>query len=196
MVNKLLVSTVCERKSRSSEPTHNDEIKDENVYIVDECLTYMSHHFHNSSGESTGIKKAVCDFYLANEMTDAKRKLWNKARAVLPAYEQRRSTATRAAHEAEVGDILFALERIDKSDCDLPIFYAADLDRVPKYGPEELDVASLVQLMADFERTLQVLTATVNVHDKNLKSLTDTKLYSNVVSGQQPHCCHTASQQF
>ena len=58
----------------------------------------------------------------------------------------RRQTTTRTAHEAEIEDILCMLNLLDNSNV-LSAFQlvAVSIDRLPKYGPNEINVCAVVE---------------------------------------------------
>ena len=90
----------------------------------------------------------VLSFYSATEISDAKRHL-------LEAFDEqlldcqlradRRNSSSRPAHEAEVDDIFGILMFLDNSSLlkDF-LFVAVNHERLPKYGPEEVNICTVV----------------------------------------------------
>jgi len=65
---------------------------------------------------------------------------------------ERRSFASRPAHDAEIDDIIQILEELDPQKAlDGYVFAASALDRLPKYAPEEINICAVVdrQIHAD-----------------------------------------------
>jgi hypothetical protein len=62
-----------------------------------------------------------------------------------PLQTQRRNSPTRQVHEAELDDIISLLDGLDQQD-DLSKrkFVAIDLEKLPKIGPEELNIGAVV----------------------------------------------------
>ena len=72
--------------------------------------------------------------------------IYEHALAESPFITKRRDSSARSQQEAEFDDIIGMLDLVDRSDSD-PLanvsFVAAKLDRLPKYGPEELNLYAL-----------------------------------------------------
>ena len=69
----------------------------------------------------------------------------------------------RGAHEAEIDDIIGLLEALHTKGalfCDV-VFVAANLDVLPKFGPEELNAASVVDRQTRVEANIDAISATV-----------------------------------
>lgn len=70
----------------------------------------------------------------------------------------RRQTATRTAHEAEIEDILCMLDLLDNSNVLNAIqFVAVAIDRLPKYGPNEINVCAVVDRQIHIDTELAEL---------------------------------------
>ena len=152
-------------------------INKDGIFIVSEALLYMTHHLNNSSKES--IKKVVCEYFHDSEVSYAQRMLWEACKDKLPPVEQRRTTASRSAKEAEDQDVLFALEKLDRDDVEIPKVYAEKLDRIPKFGPEEVDVYSVVERLSEIEKTLKTVKGAVKSHEDTITTLLELQCERN-----------------
>jgi hypothetical protein len=114
--------------------------------IIDELLTCAI--FYRDKCTSADLGKLIVHFYLPVEISDSKAKLLREFATYVsgcPHAVARRQTSTRSAHEAEVDDILGILESLDNLDVlKLVQFAAISMDRLPKYGPNEINVCSIV----------------------------------------------------
>ena len=74
----------------------------------------------------------------------------------------RRDSATRPAHEAELDDIIGLFDLLDNR-CRLCTvqFVAADFDRLPKFGPEELNFGAIVDRHQQLDAAVGKLSAEV-----------------------------------
>lgn len=142
------------KESEKGMNTRQNEISGVNgPNVHNELLCYVLFHFPRST--HYGLKKAVIDFYDAHEIQEAKKTLWDNCSACLPAFENRKSSPGRPAHEAEATDILNAWQHLDKRQSTIPNFYAINLDRLPKYGPEEIDLTDIVQRIGQMEAKME-----------------------------------------
>jgi hypothetical protein len=93
------------------------------------------------------LKTVVLNFYSPSEISLVKALLLSK----LPSLSStnfctdRRGSSSRPQHKAELDDLLGAFSFIDSSGLLTDVnFVAENLDRLPKYGPEELKVCAVV----------------------------------------------------
>ena len=122
------------------------------TFTVNELLAY-SVHYRNCSNIAN-LKKIILNFYTAGEITAAKATLLTSFPSLsdTPYQTGRRGSSSRPQHEAALDDIYGALEYLDTNDMLQSVrFVAANLDRLPKYGPEEINVCAV----ADKQRTLE-----------------------------------------
>jgi hypothetical protein len=77
-------------------------------------------------------------------------------RRVLPLITERRNSSVRSAREGEVDDICGIFYMLDTlkvlNNC---IFVAANLDNLPKFGPEELNIAPVLDRQVHVEATVK-----------------------------------------
>ena len=104
-----------------------------------------------------------------------------------PHIVTRRQSNTRSAHDAEAEDILLILDVLDNkgviTNCR---FGAVDLERLPKYGPEEVNLCSVVDRQVRIDRKVDELqsavdAAAVSVTDDRINKLLE---YTDAISQQ------------
>jgi hypothetical protein len=106
--------------------------------------------------------------------------LWGSYSDILPIFESRRTTNTRSAQEAETVDLLNALKVIDGSEFEFPKFCSDDYDRVPRHGPEQFDMFSLLDRVSNLEKDLRSTSSTVIQHSDSIRTLFDINTAQNV----------------
>jgi hypothetical protein len=131
--------------------------------IVDELLSYVG--FHRNKSNADAIRRTVLTFYSPTDICQSKRILIGQFSSQLSTctfVAERRNSSTRAAHEAEIDDILNIFDVLDLQNA--PVdgkFVALNLDNIPKYGPEEINLASIVERQLRTEATVTDMTAAV-----------------------------------
>jgi hypothetical protein len=130
-------------------------------------LVYVNHYRDNSSVEK--LRSTVLNFYSAAEITDAKKKLINVFNQALPSdcpfRTERRKSSARAAQEAEVNDIIGIFDIIDRQHKKLFTsvkFAVRAIDRIPKYGPEETNIATMVDKQITLEAVVSDLASQID----------------------------------
>lgn len=79
-----------------------------------------------------------------------------------PLLAERRNSTSRSAHEAEADDIVGILENLDMQGLlDGHVFAAVNMDNIPKFGPEELNVAAVVERQVRLEDNVAKLAANI-----------------------------------
>jgi hypothetical protein len=122
---------------------------------VNELLTYAV--YYRDKRTVADLHKLIIGFYLPSEIADAKKMLLNAFPTELTDCQSktaRRHSSACSAHDAEVEDVLNILELLDNGNVlDIYQFTAMSLDRLPKYGPNEINVCAVVdrQLIVDQE---------------------------------------------
>ena len=144
-------SWLCKRCGKKSitDGTHVKQVFDKDDVVMNNLLTYVSFYFSNSSSDA--IKNVLRNFYHPKEVSDAKVLLWQVSKDALPPIVIRQDSDLRSAKEADIVDILNAFKKMDIDDVLLPEFVCNNMDRIPKYGPEEIDFASVVQRLTAME---------------------------------------------
>ena len=110
--------------------------------IKSELLTYV-------------IKKAVSAFYTLEEIVNAKALVWQLYADMLPPERRRVTSDKRSAYDASLTDITGALNELDING-KLPTdkFYAQQLDRMPRFAPEENNVMAVMDRLRAIELQL------------------------------------------
>lgn len=132
--------------------------------VVNELLSYTLFYRDRSSVDN--LRKVLVSFYTPNEIAESKRilvKEYNTALKSTPFVTKRQKSSSRTAHEAEVDDILGALNHLDsQSALDSVVFSGVNYDRVPKYAPEEVNIMTVVDRQVKTDAAVQGLTEAVN----------------------------------
>ena len=118
-----------------------------------ELLTYVVHYYQRNSAEN--IKNTVLAFYTAEGIVTAKTVIWHAYENCLPPERRRVTTDKRSANEANLSDIIGAVSDLDAKGKVLSgRFCAMQLERLPKYAPEETNVMAMMDRMRVVELQL------------------------------------------
>jgi hypothetical protein len=124
--------------------------------VIDELLTYA--RYFRDRCTSADLHKLIAHFYLPVEISTSKSRIMNEFQVYLsdsPFITFRRQTTARPAFEAEIDDILGMLELLDNLDVlTLVQFAAASIDRLPRYGPNEINVCSVADKQAQVDQEI------------------------------------------
>ena len=118
--------------------------------VVNELLAYCSYYIDRSTTDA--IKDVIIRFYTADEINVAKCMLYNSCPTVLGVAPVHRDTAARGAHVIAAREIVDGIHKVDEDPKVRHQFAAVQLDRLPQYGPEELDLTSVVMRLRQLER--------------------------------------------
>lgn len=147
-------SSVAAASSESS--THSD-------FIVNELLTYVS--FYRNQANANALRRTVLSFYSPDDITQAKKIIVLKFQSSLKSCQflsDRRNSSSRPAQDAEVDDIIGIFDTLDLlGGLGGVSFVAVNLDSLPKFGPEELNLAAVVDRQARTDCAIKDLTTTV-----------------------------------
>lgn len=179
-------------------------------FTINELLSYLQ--FYRDKGNSAGLHRIVKTFYTAKEISIAKSSLISEFKSKLtncPFIVERRNSSVRQASDAEIEDILSILETLDDANVlKSVVFVAANHDRIPRYGPEELNICTVVdkQISIDgrideishqfagistrSEQMISELTAHYTELDQKLSSLVDS--VNKLSQQKQSSPCHVA----
>ena len=128
--------------------------------VINELLSYIS--YYRDKGNAAGLHKVTGRFYTAAEISSAKKCLidtFSMHVTDCPYTVERRNSTARQAYDAELEDILGIIETLDDKDVLKNVVFAAvNLDRVPRYGPEEITVCAVVDRQVGVETKLEQLT--------------------------------------
>jgi len=130
--------------------SRNADVSSIHKVILHELLTYIQHYRDNSNVEA--LRKTVLEFFSPSDISEGKKLLAQELQGVdgVEQYAtERRSSSAHPAHEAELDDVLGLFEVADaKSALHGRIFVVSDLDRLPKFGPEEINLGVVVDRQA------------------------------------------------
>jgi hypothetical protein len=108
----------------------------------------------------------IVGFYIPSEITDAKKELLSAFSTELADCQfktARRHSTTRSAHDAEAEDILCLLELLDNDNILYRNRFAAmSLDRLPRYGPNEINICAVVDRQLNTDKDLAELKDKLN----------------------------------
>jgi len=126
--------------------------------VINELLMYVFHHMKRYPADS--IKTVLLDFYSAEAITEAKRKLWECYSSSLPSFERRTNKGLKNATEKEVDDIIKSVKLLDAifADKTVPVmFVAINLDQVPDVKPGEVESISLLERVKRLEHQMTTI---------------------------------------
>ena len=132
--------------------------------VINELLTYVD--FFRNKANDEALRRSVFGFYTPTDICCAKKTLIQKFHIYLescPLIAERRNSSVRSAHEAEVDDICGIFDLLDTlkvlNNC---IFVAANLENLPKFGPEELNIAAVIDRQVLVEATVKDMSAAIS----------------------------------
>ena len=104
------------------------------------------------------------DFYSPHEISAAKKCLIDAFQAAVidcPYVIERRNSSVRQAHDAEAEDITGLFEVIDGKKLLNSTAFAANHDRVPRYGPEEINICAVMNRQSRADTKIERLSQQV-----------------------------------
>ena len=160
--NKTVCSELCKPVSKSVTITtanKDDDVVNADKIVVNELLAYVS--CYRDSSNVDALRHVVLQFFSAEAISSAKKVLIYEFQSCLAnssLFTERRSSTSRPAHEAEVDDIVGIFDVVDaRNELGRYIFVGANLRLLPKYGPEQLNVAAVVDRQIRTENTVSSL---------------------------------------
>jgi hypothetical protein len=137
--------------------------------MLNELLTYAT--FYRNRSASSSLYKVMADFYTATEIGVCKKLLITEFSSELhdcALKSERRTTSSRPAHYAELEDILGILDTLDNKNALARVKYcAAALDRLPKYGPEEINLCAVVDRQVHTDATVEAIKLKIDTMSVN-----------------------------
>ena len=131
--------------------------------VVNELLAYVDFYRHNSNTDA--LRRVVLTSFSPLCVTAAKKLLVQQYLPLLescPLTAERRTSAARAACEVEIEDIIGLFHLIDAQNISAGVMFAAvNLDAMPKFGPEEINIAAVVQRQIRLEDAVDRINDTV-----------------------------------
>ena len=119
--------------------------------ICNELLLYAKHYLDSSIVDN--IKKMILQFYEDTEIVDGKKALWAVRGNHLDNYMERKSNDNWPARVSNVKHIVEALTKLDSID-QMTIIAAINLNRIPDRQPEERNLLTIVDRVAQLERSI------------------------------------------
>ena len=150
---------------------------------INELLAYAVFYINNSAVDH--IKTVISNFYSAEDITAAKKLLWEVAGDKLGPMTDRKSSARRSCSEVNIDDIFEGLCKLDASQS-LPVFVAQNIDMIPSRQPEELNILSVLSRMSKIEQKYKESEDLLTTHaieiDQLKNKLIDTNTSCRVTS--------------
>ena len=130
---------------------------------MNELLSYVS--FYRNKANANALRRTVLSFYSPEDITQAKKIVAHKSQSSLKSsslLSDRRNSSSRPAQDAEVDDIIGIFDALDQPGVLNGVYFvAANLDSLPKFGPEELNLAAMVDRQVRAEFAIKDLTTTI-----------------------------------
>ena len=121
--------------------------------------------FFRDRGNTAALHRIVTDFYTPHEISAAKKCLIDAFQAAVidcPYVIERRNSSVRQAHDAEAEDITGLFVVIDgKKLLNSIAFAAVNHDRVPRYGPEEINICAVMNRQSQADTKIEQLSQQV-----------------------------------
>jgi hypothetical protein len=131
--------------------------------VLNDLLAYVNCYRQNSTDEA--VQKVVIVHFSQDDIAAAKRLLIHEFKSMVgvPQFTaERRNSPARQAHEAEIEDIIGILDIADtKNALGAYVFVASNLQSMPKYGPEEINLAVVVNRQVQTDIAIATLSASV-----------------------------------
>lgn len=151
-----------QRMTSQNSSSTSEASRDERI-VVNELLSYVS--YYRDRANAAAIQRVVLSFYSPAEIAAAKKTLASMFASKLincPLLVERRNSTSRPAQGAEIEDILGILDILDRADALCSVVYAAvNFDRIPHYGPEEINMCAVVDRQVRADASIEQLTRAV-----------------------------------
>jgi len=127
-----------------------------------ELLSFVGFYHNKSNVEA--LRRSVLSFFIPNDICQAKKLLSSKYATKLQPCQfsaERRNSSTRAAHEAEIDDIISKFDILDlKNGLDGVTFVASNLENL--FGPEEFNLAAVVNRQVRADAAIKDISAAID----------------------------------
>ena len=142
-----------------------------------ELLHYACHHYGTSAKDN--IRRVIQEKFSHDDIVGAK-KLLSDIGVQVEMSDGRRDGPNRTAVEADMYDLMDALEKLDQLKDFQPKFAALDWEKVPKISPEEAcNTASIAARLSTVEGLLKLLQTESKNHAENIGTLFDSVTKNN-----------------
>lgn len=132
--------------------------------VINELLSYFQ--FYRDRGNTDGLHRVASTFYTGPEISAAKKCLINIFQTNLTGCSfitERRNSSARQAYDAELEDILGTMDWLDNRKLFSSVSFAAvNHDRIPHYGPEEINICAVVDRQTRADANIEQLSEYVN----------------------------------
>ena len=166
---------LASQSSRSDGATSLSDYEDDDSHIKhciqSELLSYVQYYISRSSADS--LKATLIRFYGQADIVKAKQLLWKcvKDKEAIGVIQNRITTASRPAYEADAQDIITAFQKLDSEAVAIPVFASVDLNKIPKFGPEEMCNAAVRDKLSAVEQRLKLMESIVHGNSDSIKAL-------------------------
>ena len=131
--------------------------------VFSELLMYTAYQRNRCTNAL--LRSVLNEFYSTVEISEAKKQLVSLFESSLTGCEavtERRNSVQRTASAAEVDDITDILDLLDNLGVlDNVTFGAVQYNRLPRYGPEDLNICAIADKQVSTENSLSALSAKV-----------------------------------
>lgn len=132
--------------------------------VCSDLLMYVN--YFRDRAEIDNVKNVLVSFYSCSEISDAKKQLTMLGVEAMSCEfaTERQSSTQRSASEAEVDDIFGLFDVLDHGGLLENVKFAAcNYDRLPTYGPEDLNRCELADRQSRTENAFAALSAKVDL---------------------------------
>ena len=158
----------------------NDKVEDISVgdtityhgepkYLKNELLAYIQYYINRSTKEN--LKNVIIRSFSSEDVSVAKTILWSGCQAVLGSMDTRRASAVRTIKEADTADIINGFDKLDKSPFDMPTYAAVDIEKIPKFAPEDMEFTSIFERLSILEQRVSFTEGRANANCDTIKAL-------------------------
>lgn len=165
-------NAIASKKSVATVNPPADATESVKTMVLSEVLAYAT--FYRNKSNADALRRVLLSSFSPNDISDAKRSLITRFQQKIgstPLLAERRNSTARLAHEAETDDIIGILDILDAQNAISNIlFVAANLDILPRFGPEEINIAAVVDRQARVESAINEMSESIksfqssNVH--------------------------------
>ena len=140
---------------------------DSNNIIINELLSYVHHYLDKASNEA--IAKMCLKYFTEDDIREAKVRLWNAVN--LTQNLKRNNTPGNPAKKKDISDIIIAMRDLDGQN-DV-MFVARDLSKLPRVGPEECELTSVLERIVSLESAVRSLQDVTSQHTVELMGVAE-----------------------
>ena len=145
----------------------SDSLDNISRFVCNELLAYV--YCYRDSSNADALRRVVLNYFSDEDITVAKKVLCHEFQSALAntpssvLLTERRSSTSRPAHEAEAEDIVGIFDALDVQNIlHNQVFVATNLAKVPKYGPEETNIAAVVDRQVETESRISKLACNID----------------------------------